>query len=246
MLHLFISLLTFFTWILFSEHTYLAPEHFSLIQTATANNDSFSGSIDCSKVKCIALTFDDGPSKYTNSLLDILKKQWVKATFFVIWANIEHRESTLKREADEWHEIGNHTRNHKDLTKLTPEERKQEIETTFKKIFEVTWVSSFLIRPPYGRIDESILGEQYGKIILWNVDTDDWKSKKIDTIVANATNKIQKWDIILMHDTYQTSVDAVPEIIKKLKKDGFTFVTVDELLSDQTVNLTKKYFHGTH
>ncbi len=234
----------FLHWSTFdSSHTNI---HSSFLQT-TAYADSgevLTGSVlshDCSKLKCISLTFDDGPSKFTKKLLDALKKENIHVTFFVLGSRVDIYQDMLKKIHEAWHQIGNHTWNHKLLTKLTPEERASEIENTSQKIQEITGVLPNVFRPPYGWINDEILKEIPMAVIMWDIDTYDWKRKNVDTIIKNATTKVKRWDVILMHDAYQRSIDALPSLVHILKKRGFTFVTINELFWTGGLENGKKY-----
>lgn len=179
----------------------------------------------------IALTFDDGPDKrYTPALLDGLAERNVKATFFVIGANAEKNGELVKRIYEEGHLIGNHTYSHCDLSKLSEEQAKEEIERTDSLIFEFTGIVPWLIRPPFGEFPQNDI---YGKIcIKWTVDSCDWMSKDREQIVDRVVTDTEENDIILMHDCYNTSVEAALEIVDILQEKGFEFVTVDRLLTD--------------
>jgi peptidoglycan-N-acetylglucosamine deacetylase len=186
-------------------------------------------STDCTKLKCVALTFDDGPSKYTKEILEVLKKENVKATFFVLWSHIEKNKDVLKETYEAWHQIGNHTWNHLELTKLSKEEVQKEVESTTKKIEEITWVRPTVFRPPYGSLNEEIEKNLSLPIILWDKDSLDWKRKKVSTVIKNATDRVETGNIILMHDTYLVSKNSVETIVKKLKNSWFTVVTINDL-----------------
>jgi peptidoglycan-N-acetylglucosamine deacetylase len=220
------------------QHTVYASSYIELV-FAPINTD-------CTKLKCIALTFDDGPSKHTKEILEALKKENVKATFFVLWSHIDKNKDVLKKISEEWHQIGNHTWNHLQLTKLSKEEVQKEIESTSKKIEEITWIRPTVFRPPYWAINKEIEQEMNLPIILWDKDSLDWKRKKISTVVKNATDKAKAGDIILMHDTYLVSTNSVQTIVKKLKSSWFTLVTINDLfwtgwLEKWKVYTRKKY-----
>jgi peptidoglycan-N-acetylglucosamine deacetylase len=185
--------------------------------------------IDCKKVKCIALTFDDGPSKFTKRLLEILKKENIRVTFFVLGSQIDKHKNELRSMIQEWHQIGNHTWNHLNLTKIDASQRKQELEVSANKIEEISWVKTRIFRPPYWALNTEIEAETRYPIILWNKDTRDWERPKTETIIANALENSSSGSIILLHDIYERSIDAVPIIIEKLKKRAYTFVTIEEL-----------------
>jgi peptidoglycan-N-acetylglucosamine deacetylase len=179
----------------------------------------------------IALTFDDGPSKNTTpKLLDILKKYDVLATFYVLGASVEQFPDILKRISTDGHEIGNHSWDHKDFTKLGTGEILQQIEKTDALIQKTIWIFPKTLRPPYGAYNRQVSDIAKRPIILWNTDSFDWKNRKIDSNIANVLEQSQEASIILLHDIHQSSVDSVETIIIKLTEAGYKFVTVSKLL----------------
>lgn len=180
----------------------------------------------------IALTFDDGPNaRYTPVLLDGLKDRGVSATFFVIGANVEKagNDELVRRMYEEGHLIGNHTYHHVDLSRMSEEDAKEELERTDRLIREITEEEPFLVRPPFGAFPKG--AEEADRLyVKWTVDSRDWVSKDTDTIVRKVVTDTGENDIILMHDCYGTSVEAALQIIDILQDEGYEFVTVDELL----------------
>lgn len=185
----------------------------------------------CREKKKVALTFDDGPSsKYTPLLLEGLKERGVHATFFLMGKNIEGKEALVKQMQEEGHLIGNHTYNHVQLDKISKKAAKEEIEATNQEIFEITGVYPAWLRPPYGEWRKN-LDFYVGMFpVLWNVDTLDWKSKNVDSIMRIVKNEVEDGAVILMHDAYQSSVDAALQIVDLLMEEGYEFVTVDKLI----------------
>lgn len=177
----------------------------------------------------VALTFDDGPSKYTNEILDILKDNGICATFFILGNKVPYGQETLLKMLENGNEIGNHTYNHKWLAHLDEIEIKNQISKTQEVIFEYTRYLPKVFRPSYGDIPKEMQKEINLEVTLWNVDTLDWKLKNKKQIIKRATKNTKDGDIILMHDTYKRTKDALPEIINTLKKKGFQFVTISEL-----------------
>ena len=195
----------------------------------------------------IALTFDDGPSyKNTPVLLEGLAKRGVKATFFMLGVNAERYPKTAAQVAAAGHLIGNHSYGHKLLTLLSAQGVKDEIESGAKAIEAATGVYPRLVRPPYGGVSPTVLENLDAPAILWSVDVGDWEYT--DAIyIRDATLKVIKdGDIILMHDTYATSVEAALMIIDDLSDKGYAFVTVEELMEARGVQLEdgKKYFYA--
>lgn len=180
----------------------------------------------------VALTFDDGPSsEYTPLLLDGLRERNVKASFFVIGSNIEKEggEEIIRRIYEEGHLIGNHTWHHVDLSDLSTEDAWKELEMTDSLIKAITGEETALVRPPFGEFPRSM--EEPDKLyVKWTVDSRDWVTKDTQEIVRKVVTDTEENDIILMHDCYETSVEAALQIIDTLSERGYEFVTVDWLL----------------
>lgn len=179
----------------------------------------------------IALTFDDGPHPYyTDLLLDGLKERGVKATFFLLGENIEGREDVVKRMAEEGHLIGNHTFYHVDVHSLSEEEACREIRDTSEAISAITGIAVEYIRPPYGSWERELECEVMMIPVFWTLDTLDWKVRNRDRIVRETVEEAEENDIILMHDSYQETVEAALQIVDILTERGYEFVTADELI----------------
>ena len=178
----------------------------------------------------VALTFDDGPSKYTNEIVDILKENDACGTFFVLGNKVSYYQETLLKLIENGNEIGNHTYNHKLLSNLNELEIKSQIDKSQQIIKEYIAYTPTIFRRSYGDIPKNIKENIPLEVILWNIDTLDWKLKNKNKIIKRATKNIKDGDIILMHDTYKRSKDSLPEIIKILKEKGFQFVTISELI----------------
>ena len=182
--------------------------------------------------KVVALTFDDGPDGNTTpQALDILAKYKIKATFFVQGKNIAGNEAILKRMQSEGHEVGNHSWNHPILTKLSLEDAKKQLTDTEDAITKVLGKSSKLMRPPYGAISDDIRNSLDLRFIMWDVDSLDWKSKNEAAILTEIQHQTSDGAIILMHDIHQPSVNSLPKVIEYLQEQGYSFVTVSELLN---------------
>lgn len=182
----------------------------------------------------IALTFDDGPNKYTARLLDTFAAYGGKGTFFVIGNLLDDRADVIQRMALEGHEIAGHSWSHRQLTKLSTEELTDQLMNTRAKIYEITGVDSTLIRPPYGSYNDQVktvcanLGISMAN---WSMDTLDWKYKDADRIYNTILNDVKDGDIILCHDLYGTTVAAMERVIPDLIAKGYQLVTVSELIS---------------
>lgn len=185
------------------------------------------------QMKKIALTFDDGPHmRYTMELLDGLKERNVKATFFVVGKNVEEYPEVIKRMGEDGHLIGNHTYSHVQLNKLSDEKACEEITKTSDLIKALTGNPTEYIRPPFGEWNESLECGIELIPVLWDVDPLDWKTTNAAAVTKKVVTKVEENDIILLHDCYQSSVDAALEIVDKLKKEGYEFVTVEDLIMD--------------
>lgn len=183
--------------------------------------------------KKIAVTFDDGPDAVsTPVLLDGLKKRGVKASFFVIGQEAEKNPELIRRMHEEGHLIGNHTYHHVELTKVNAETEKKEIEQTNEVIEAITGEEVSFIRPPYGACREETLEDADLIPVKWNIDPMDWCTKSTSEIIRKVVTKAKENGIILLHDRYETSVDAGLQIIDILMDEGYHFVTVDELIMD--------------
>lgn len=181
--------------------------------------------------KLLVLTFDDGPSKYTSELLDILQQENIKATFFLLGNQIPGNEALLVRQKNEGHIIGIHSYEHVIFTKLSEEKLTEQVVSTKNMIYDIINITPNYIRVPYGIIDKNveniILGLELENI-LWNVDSLDWNYKNAEKTVKQIINKTTGNDIILMHDTFKSTNDAVKQIIPYYKEKGYIFVTIPE------------------
>lgn len=179
----------------------------------------------------IAITFDDGPSSQcTGRLLDGLKERNVKATFFLIGENAKENPELVRRLDEEGHLIGNHTYHHVEITKVSDEEAKKEILDTNKVITSITGKSVEYMRPPFGLWQRNLEMEIEVLPVMWTIDPLDWTTENVDEIVNKVVTEAEENDIILLHDCYDSSVDAALRIIDILQKKGFEFVTVDQLI----------------
>lgn len=194
----------------------------------------------------IALTFDDGPNHNTSRVLDILEKYNIKATFFILGTNIEGNEKIIKRMNDLGMEIGNHMFSHKLLTKQTDNTIKKEVDKVDNLIFNIINKYPTLIRPSYGTVNNRIKKLMNRPIIIWNIDTLDWKYHNSKQIANRVFKDVSDGDIILMHDIYRATANSLEIIIPKLLKDGYHFVTVSELLYYKEIDKVagSVYSHG--
>ena len=179
--------------------------------------------------KYVALTFDDGPSSFTDRLLDCLENNKAKATFFMVGKEVEYFSEEVKRMDKLGCELGNHTYSHADLTTLSPEEMSSEIGKVDQLLLDLTGQGASVVRPPYGSVNSSVKTTVGTPMVLWTVDTLDWESQDPQKIADVVKAEVTNGSIILMHDIFSTSVDAAEIFIPQLKKEGYEFVTVHEL-----------------
>lgn len=197
------------------------------VPTHTANGDDTT---DCAAVKCIALTFDDGPAApYTATLLKSLAKYDARVTFFTVGQNVAAHPELVRAEARAGHEIGNHSWNHPDLTRLTPGEIRSQLARTSAAIKAATGKEPTLFRPPYGAIDGKVRSATTLSPVLWDVDTEDWKYPDASRVAQYVISKAERNEVVLLHDIHPTSVEAVAEILSTLTARGYHFVTVSHL-----------------
>lgn len=180
--------------------------------------------------KVVALTFDDGPSKYTNKILDVLKKYDACGTFFVVGNRVNFYKEQLKRTLNEGSEIGNHSYDHKLLTRLSKEEFQSEVNKTQEQIVKATGFIPTLFRPTYGGYTNTLKGYTDLTFVLWDVDSRDWQVKSKDKILKNVLPNVKSGSIILMHDGLPYGLNALEDVLSDLKNKGYKFVTVSELL----------------
>lgn len=179
----------------------------------------------------IALTFDDGPyPKVTGHILDVLEKNGVCATFFVLGSRIEGHEDMLTRMDELGCEIGNHSFSHADLTRLSKADCQRELSDTDAEIRRVTGHEASVVRPPYGYYNKTVMSAAERPLMLWTVDTNDWRGKAPGEIADYVIQQAKEGSVILMHDQQTQTADAMEMIIPTLIEEGFRFVTVSELI----------------
>ncbi|MFI7125111.1 polysaccharide deacetylase family protein [Nonomuraea sp. NPDC050153] len=185
--------------------------------------------VDCRHVKCVALTFDDGPGPYTDTLLAYLAAYRARATFFVVGGNVVTYPRVLRRTVAAGHEIGNHTWSHPDLRRLSPAGVRSQLVRTDRVIQAATGVVPRLVRPPYGAFNRTVRRQTARPLVLWSVDTLDWRYRNSATVARRALRWVRPGSVILFHDIHPTTVRAIPRVLRNLAKRGYRFVTVSEL-----------------
>lgn len=170
----------------------------------------------------VGLTFDDGPSNNTTNVLNALKQAGLRATMFNVGQNAQNNQSLVSAQVAAGMWIGNHSYTHPNMTTLSSSQMSSEITRTQQTIQSITGTSPKLFRPPYGATNatlKSVISQNGLTEVLWNVDSQDWNGATTAQIVA-AVNRMQSGDVILMHDQYQTTLQAIPQIAQNLKNRG--------------------------
>ena len=192
--------------------------------------------IDASK-PMVALTFDDGPGERTGELLAQLEKYNAHATFFMQGKNIPGKEDFVKKMKETGCELGNHSYDHPQLTKLSADKIANQIGTTNDLIQQVAGSTATVMRPPYGAINDTVRSSVGLPMILWSIDTLDWKTRNAQSSIDTVMNDVQDGDVILMHDIHTESIDAALVLIPKLEEAGYQLVTVSEMAKAKGVAL---------
>ncbi len=190
------------------------------------------GSVDCEHVKCIALTFDDGPGPFTAELLDTLKRRHAYASFFLIGQNIARHDGLVKRMHAEGHTIGSHTWDHRVLPSLQPTVLDSEVARVNDAVQKITGTKVTYMRPPTGALGPAVyssLKRLNMTAVMWSVDTRDWADRDSEIIYNRVIAGAKPGAVIILHDIHKTSVDAVPRIITALQRQGYAFVSIEEL-----------------
>ena len=194
----------------------------------------------------VALTFDDGPSgAVTTHILDTLEQVGGRATFFCIGERAQYYQETLRRMAAQGHEIASHSWSHERLTRLSCDALKQDLARTATALEQNSGVSPRFLRPPYGAVSERMLSNVDMPVILWSIDSEDWRyceqlckqrtetqrQRDFQNVVNSVLDYVQDGDIILMHDLYAFTQDVADAIILELHDKNWQLVTVSELFA---------------
>jgi peptidoglycan/xylan/chitin deacetylase (PgdA/CDA1 family) len=202
--------------------------------------------------KLLALTFDDGPSRWTAPLLDTLGRHGARATFFILGRHVRRRGDVLRRAVSEGHELGNHLLSHRSAEHLDDREVRHELVETGTRVRLAAGIAPRLVRPPYGadceRVARIAANIDLGPTIFWTFTTKDWRAKKPEPIVERILGEVAPGAVVLLHDAVapqprpwnrrvaratrsrRPTVTAVGEALEVLAKEGYGFVTVSELL----------------
>ncbi|MDL2220434.1 polysaccharide deacetylase family protein [Eubacteriales bacterium OttesenSCG-928-N14] len=192
-------------------------------------SDAYDASMLTQQRPRIALSFDDGPSQYTDELLDLLEYYDIPATFFMMGQHVGGRADTVARMPKLGCEVANHTWNHPDLTKLSDGAIASQAQRTNHAVEQACGVRPRLLRPPYGASDRRIVRAAGMKCVGWNLDTLDWRLRNADAVYARLMELAKDGSVVLLHDTYRETIDAMYMAIPDLILSGYDFVVVSEI-----------------
>lgn len=203
------------------------------------------GNIDPSK-PIVALSFDDGPSTNTTSILETLAKYGAHATFFMVGENIDMYPDLVKAVYESGNEIGNHTINHANLKTLSASEIRKEVEGNQDKLNKTLGTDlKFIVRPPYGNVNDTVKSTVEHPLIIWSVDTLDWKSKDAQKVFEEVKKSTKNGSIILMHDLYKSTAEAAKLVVPWLVEQGYQVCSVSEMYAACEVKLENgKTYNG--
>lgn len=214
---------------------------------ARQNSTAFTplSAADCDKMiksfsapspdRFIALTFDDGPHhSNTHAILDILKREGAKATFFVLGSRVETYPDIVARMAAEGHDVGNHTWEHRGLAKSGKEQALSSLRRTNELISGITGKPCLLVRPPFGqtnqKVKELIHGQGWHEV-MWDSDSRDWENKNPDRILSRVMRSVSPGSIVLFHDIHPGAAIMLPTLIRAFKNNGYRFITISDLIA---------------
>lgn len=230
----------------YTVKSYISSVYISGYATPVSTFSGLSGFNE--EAKMVALTYDDGPdNNVTNGILDLLEAYGAKATFFVIGEGIEYNYEAMQRAAKMGCEIGTHTYSHIDLPTSSEEEIREEITLTDNLVKKYTGQPTKIARAPGGEIDDAS-----GKIVnkpffYWTIDTRDWESQDAASVIEIVQTEVRDGDIILMHDIYESTLEASTTLIPWLINEGYQLVTVTDLMrykSNKGLQAGVTYYDG--
>lgn len=198
--------------------------------------------------KLVCFTFDDGPyAPVTNKILDVLEKYNGRATFFVVGDRAATYSDEIERASKMGCEIGTHTYSHVNLNTLSVPEMQEEIRKSCDAISKYSGKKVNVLRPPEGAANETVKANVNMPMVLWSVDSRDWDYRNADRDYQTVMDNVFDGSIVLMHDLYPATADAVARIIPELAKQGYKFVTFSELMKIRGVDVEpgEKYFSAT-
>jgi peptidoglycan/xylan/chitin deacetylase (PgdA/CDA1 family) len=201
-------------------------------RTAPKAAPSRVADVDCRRARCVALSYDDGPSPYTAPLLRVLEGRHAPATFFLIGQQVRQRPPDVLREYRDGDAIGDHTVSHPDLTRLSSIRIRYQITHAARQIAAVDGVRPTMLRPPYGAENARVraVARAVGvSVVLWNDDPRDWKHHDAPLIERRVLQQARPGGIVDLHDRYAATIAATPRIIDALRARGYTLVTIPQL-----------------
>ncbi len=193
--------------------------------------------VEVQSTKMVALSFDDGPSKYTLEILNILKENDCTATFFVVGNKTNQYSDIILEVYQAGNEIGNHSFNHSDFTKLSPEEIMNQFNTTEEAIYNVIDVYPIFFRPPYGAINNTVKENIASPLALWSIDSNDWQKITDEEVINNIIPNLADGKIILMHDIFARTAKLCQSLIPTIKNLGYNIVSISELYESNEFEL---------
>ncbi len=198
----------------------------------------------CALLPCVALTYDDGPGEpdVEDRLLAAAKSAKVRLTYFLLGKNVRHSPDVVRRMAEAGHEVGNHSFDHPQMSKKSPETVRRQVEDTDADIEAAGGGKPNLVRPPYGALTKATAKALGHPAIMWDVDTEDWRSKSAGKVVDAVRAQTKPGSVVLMHSIHPSTVDAAPDVFSTVLDRGFYPVTVSELFGDQRLEKGAEYF----
>jgi len=194
--------------------------------------------------KLVALTFDDGPGPYTKAIVNCLKKNNGRATFYVLGQRVESYPGALKAAYAGGNEIGNHTYSHPMLYDLSAKQIRWQINHTDSLVKDIIGVKPKTMRPPGGGVSDRVRNNVGKPMILWSIDTRDWEHRNVQMTIDAVMNNVSDGDIVLMHDIHEPTKEAALKLIPKLRKKGYELVTISELAKYKGIKMKngKSYY----
>ena len=193
----------------------------------------------------VAITFDDGPGGHTSRLLDALSEYNIKVTFFVLGQSVNQSPGLIARMHSEGHQVGNHSYSHRYLSQVDELTRREELKKTSDAIENITGMRPSVMRPPGGYRSEEVYkeaGNQGMATVFWDIDTVDWKYKDADYVYRYLLDHTSRGRVVLLHDIHKTTVDGFIRALPVLIERGFSFVTVDELVTLEPGDVYPSYW----
>lgn len=219
----------------------------AVIAVDSLKEDAISKPAPKKRSKAVALTFDDGPSTENSpKILSLLEKYNAHATFFVVGNRVKSGRDILKKEIEIGCEIGNHSWDHANLSKMRKiSQVDKNLNKTIKLVKKLTGYDIKLTRPPYGAISDLMRKKMKSPMILWSVDTLDWKSKNAKAVMKQLKRQVKDGAIILVHDIHASTAEAMEEMLPWLVKNDYDILTVSELMKRNGIKMKNGKAYGS-